>query len=172
MKLDPAVDDYLVTQEVMAGLLKIGDRHVRRLRDKKLLPEKDGKLLAAASIEAYYAQQYGKTVEVDGLDESQLDLKIKGEDFRRKQRENDIAKGEVVKKADLIPFLRHYSKHTGRELDSIEGQLDGSLIECPDCEKRMRLDGRGRERVRETIIRTKNVLDDLHNNMESAKSSK
>lgn len=166
LEFDPAIDDCLVTQATFGQAVGIKARQVRNLRDAGVIVEHDGKLPLFESIRRYYQDKHDLPEA-----ERDLDLAIKQEDLKRKQRENREADGEMVKKSDLIPFLRNYSKQVNREFDSIEGQLDGTLIECSSCDSTQRLDGRGRQRVRETVIRMKNHLHDLHNNLAGAKSS-
>ena len=97
-------------------------------------------------------------------------MALKQEDLIKKQRENRLAESVCVNKSDLLPFLRNYSKQVNREFDGIAATLEGTLIECSQCDSSQRLDGRGRERIREATIRMKNHLHDLHHNLDNAKS--
>ena len=172
---DPAIDDFTVTQVTFGKIVGLKERQVRNLRDEGVIVEIGGKISLKESLPRYFATKSGQVFDDENeemLDERELDKKIKLEDYRSKRYKNELDKGQSVRKKDFLPFFRQWSKHTGREFDSIEGSIDGSLIECPDCKKQMKLDGRGKEKIKKTVIRMKNYLHDLHENVESAKSSK
>ena len=173
IEFDPAIEDFPVTQVTFGAIVGLKERQVRNLRDEGIIVERNGKIALGESLPRYYASKFGQILDDENeelLDERELEKKIKLEDYRSKRHKNEIDKGQSVRKKDFISFFRNWSKHTNREFDSIEGSLASTLIECPDCKKQMKLDGRGREKIRETVIRMKNYLHDLHSNIETAKS--
>lgn len=174
IKFDAAVEDFSPTQHQLAKLVGKSERTIRNWRDEGIVIEQDGKILLSQSLPKIYAHMLGHVTGADAddeaLDGAELDRKIKIEELRAKRYKNEIDIGESVRKKDMIPFFRNWSKHVSREFDSIDGQLESTLQECSGCGARLAFDGRARERLRETVIRMKNFLHDLHRNVESAKS--
>lgn len=178
IEFDEEIGDFPCTQVQFGLIIGVDKRQVRNLRDAGTLVEINGKIALIKSLPRYYQNKFGGSQLVDGeeinerTDDAVLERLNKLEDYRRKKLANEIDQGETVRKPDLIPFLRHWSKQTSREFDSIPPQVESTYQECPDCGTRTKLDGRANERIKDTIVRMKNHLHELHRNMSDAKSSK
>lgn len=82
--------------------------------------------------------------------------------LRTRTRINDEEEGLLVPTREFAETFSKWSRLVGMEYDSLEGQLAETGRECPECKNKMLLDGRGRQRIRDTIIRCKNHLAGLH----------
>ena len=163
MTSETALD--VVPAETLAGYMGIKPRQIQSLTAQGILSkESHGKYPVRENIQKYI--EYKTNPENFSDQENRLRVQNLEQDLRRKRRENDEADRDLVPRTEFVSFLRKWSKHVGREHESIPATLDGTMIECPKCDHQMRLDGRGRQRVQESIIRMKNYLHDLHESVE------
>ena len=171
-------ESQVVSVAVLSNFCNLSERRCQQLAKEGVMrKDSRGEYRFLESISGYirYLQDTYESEVPDNVtantDEKVLDRLNKFEDYRRKKHANEIDSAQSVRKKDLLPFFRHFSKQVGREFDSVAPQIESTYAECPDCGTKMKLDGRGNERIRDTIARMKNHLHELHSKLKVAKSS-
>lgn len=149
MKLDPEVDDYLVSQGVMGKFIGVTSRQVRNLvADGTLIEEQNKKLKLIENIQRYFKKKH-QPDNFEGDSKTDLERLKLEQEVRKLKHTNDINAG-IVAPVDQVEAL----------IRPVMARLSQAIDRLPDiagdaCKE---VDGRGREKMAAALVTEKNEL--------------